>query len=364
MARQKLNIAHERLTNTLLTGSGNRSPEQVVQLLGAVQAQDYAGAKWAVSMRSNDTSDSAIEQAFTEGRILRTHVLRPTWHFVLPEDIRWLLALTAPRVSAAMASYNRKMELTPRVFARCNNLIAKALKGGKHLTRAELRSVLERRHGAIGSAQRLGHIMMQAELDAVVCSGPRRGKQFTYALLDERAPTAMELDRDEALQRLTSRYFATRGPATVHDYAWWSGLTVADARRGIEICARQMDEVELEGRRYWMVPCGRPAAGAGRTVFLLPNYDEYFIGYRDRSAIGARVRSVDLVTGGDALIAHIVVVDGQIVGGWKRMGEGDATVLRMNMLVPLSAAERKGVAREVARFSRFMNASVTVKADG
>src|SRR5688500_3869884 len=248
----------------------------LIRTLGAVQAQDYPGAKWALGQRVAGATDASIEALFTEGAVLRTHVLRPTWHFVAPEDIRWLLALTGPRVAAAMASYNRKLELTPDVFHRSHDTLARALEGGKHLTRAELGDSLARA-GIVARSQRLGHLMMQAELDAVICSGPRRGKQFTYALLDERVAPASTRDRDESLLDLTLRYFSTRGPATTADMSWWSGLGMSDVRRGIEMAGKELRNLEIDGRPHWVV-AGRRTRAARPSAHLLPNYDEYFIG--------------------------------------------------------------------------------------
>ena len=196
-----------RLAAQFLTRPSRGSVTDVIRALGAVQAQDYVGA----------ATDASIEMLFADGAFLRTHVLRPTWHFVAPEDIRWMLALTAPRIAASMASYSRRLDLTPDVFRRSNDAIARALEGRRHLTRAELSETLAR-VGITAATQRLGHLMMQAELDAVICSGPRRGKQFTYALLDERVAPAASRDRDESLADLTLRYFKCRGPATAADF--------------------------------------------------------------------------------------------------------------------------------------------------
>jgi hypothetical protein len=356
-----VDVVRERLANQHLTTPGLDTAADVVRALGAVQAQEYLGAKWALSLRSRDTPDAEIERALSAGEILRTHVLRPTWHFVAPRDIRWMLALTAPRVSTAMASYNRKLELTPAVFRRSNAAIAKALDGGRHLTRLELRAVLERaRLGAI-SGQRLGHMMMQAELDAVVCSGARRGKQFTYALLDERVPAAPARDRDDALLELARRYFTTRGPASVQDFSWWSGLTIADCRRGIEIAGRELEQVTVGEKRYWLKPRDSAAPKASGSAHLLANYDEYFIGFRDRSAIGQRVRGTGLVTGGDALIAHIVFIDGQIVGGWKRSFDRQTVNVHLTLLSRLTPAESRRVAAAARKFGTFLGSKAVLQ---
>jgi len=232
-----LDIAHRRLHNQHITRRTLETPQALVEWLGAVQAQDFAAAKWALGLRLQGVTDDDIEQAFTDGAILRTHVMRPTWHFVSPADIRWLLALTAPHVRAASAYYNRKLELDDAVFRRTNAVLANALQGGKQLTRDELASALQQAGIATDGEQRVTYIMMRAELDGVICSGARRGKQFTYALLAERAQQARTLDRDEALAELTMRYFTSHGPATIQDFVWWSGLTVGSRNGDIPSAA-------------------------------------------------------------------------------------------------------------------------------
>jgi len=208
--------------------------------LGAVQAQEYALAKWSLGQRSRDAHDAIVEQAIADGAILRTHVLRPTWHFVLPEDIRWMLDLTGPRVQASTGSYLRKLGLDEDVLMKANTKIERALRGGNQLMRKELKVVLEK-GGIEVDGVRLGFIMGDAELNGLVCSGARRGKQHTYALLSERAPDARVLDPDVALLELTLRYFTSHGPATVKDFNWWSSLRMADIRTGIEMAGSRQD---------------------------------------------------------------------------------------------------------------------------
>lgn len=215
----RFDIPRQRLRNQGIAGATFKKPGDVVEWLAAVQAQDYAGAKWALGLRLQDATDDDVEQAFAEGAILRTHLLRPTWHFVTPADIRWMLALTAPRAHAVNADMSRKLELDNALFKRSNAALARALHGGRQLTRDELRGVLQKAGIATDGGLRLGYLLMRAELDGMVCSGARRGKQFTYALLDERAPHAKTLGREEALAELAQRYFVSRGPATVQDFA-------------------------------------------------------------------------------------------------------------------------------------------------
>src|SRR5260221_6650494 len=253
-----LDIAYQRLHNQLITQRTFEKPGDVVQWLGAVQAQDYAAAKWAVGLRLQGVTSDDIEQAFAAGAILRTHLMRPTWHFVSPADIRWLLALTAPRIYAASAYYNRKLELDDAGFRCTNAVLANALQGGKQLTRDELASALQQAGIATEGEQRVTYIMMRAELDGIICSGARRGKQFTYALLAERAPHARMLARDEALAELTMRYFMSHRPATIQDFVWWSRLTVADAQAGLAMATSHLQQETIHGQTYWTSPSTTP----------------------------------------------------------------------------------------------------------
>ena len=335
-------VARRRLANQRLVGPSFRSVVDAVGRLGAVQAQDYAGAKWALAQRVAKATDASIELLLANGSILRTHVLRPTWHLVLPADIRWMLALTAPRVMAAMAFHGRWLEITPKMCARANDAMARALAGGNHLTRADLATALAKVRIDASNGQRVGHLLMQAELDAVICSGARRDKQITYALLDERAPATPALDRDEALAQLAARYFATRGPATVQDFAWWSGLSVKDAKRGAEAAGPQRT-----------LRATKPTP----SVHLLPNYDEFFIAYRDRSAILERVTDAAPMQRDTALYAHVIEIDGQLVGGWKRIVKGNAVAVATTYLATVTAAERRAVDSQIARYKAFLGGS-------
>ena len=350
-------ICQRRLALQFLTTVGPTRASDVVAALGAVQAQDYSGAKWAIAQRTPRTTDATIEREIDEGRILRTHVLRPTWHFVAAADIRWMLELTGPRVAAAMAPANRRIGLDRPVYRRSNAVFTKALSSGQCLTRTEVRTHLARAGVKVTTSQQLGHLMMQGELDGVLCSGPRRGKQFTYALLDERVPKASSKTRDEALLELTRRYFATRSPATPRDFAWWSGLTVADAKLGITLAGDELEAVTFGSQTYWIAEAS-PRRDSARRAHLLPNYDEYFIGYRDRSAIAERLGHAKSVTGGTALIPHVIVVDGQLVGTWKRTFDAKSVLVTLSLMSRLSKEEEKAVRAEVERFGAFLGVPI------
>ena len=333
------------------------SAADVVRALCAVQSQDYAGAKWAIGMRATGLTDAAIDRAYDAGEIVRTHVLRPTWHFVAPEDLLWMQRLTGPRITAKMAPYNKTLGLTPAVFRKGSKVIEKALTGHRYLTRQQLKMALDRAKIATEGSQRLAHLVMQAEVEGLICSGPRAGTQVTYALVSDRVPHSRDLTGDEALLELTQRYFATHAPATVHDFAWWSGLSIAECRRGIALAGNELETRRIDDISYHVPPGFELPREASTAVHLLPNYDEFFIGFRDRSAIGQRLEDIKLVTGGNALIAHVVTIGGQLVGGWKRAVKQKTASVDLKLLAPLNGAEQKRLTARIRQFERFVETS-------
>lgn len=350
-----LNIAHMRLHNQLISHKLFEKPADVVQWLGAVQAQDYAAAKWAIGLRLPDASDEAIEQACNDGELLRTHVMRPTWHFVSPADIRWLLALTAPRVKAALSYYDRKLELDDATLSKSHTALTRALQGGKQLTRSELAAVLKRASIATDDLQRLTHLMMHAELDGIICSGVRQGNQSTYALLDERVPQARALDRDESLAELARRYFTSHGPATLQDFVWWSGLTVADAKSGLAMVASQLISEVIDCLTYWLAASTPPTKNPAQSAYLLPNYDEYVVGYTDRSAVFEESHSQKLGARDNVLFNHIIVVDGQVVGTWKRTLKKEQVIITPCFFTELIEDHRRAFEAAAEHYGAFLD---------
>jgi hypothetical protein len=349
-----INICNQRLVTQHLVTQRLEKASDVVQMLGAVQAQDYQGAKWALSQRARGLRDEEIEKELSDGAILRTHVLRPTWHFVTAGEIRWMLALTGPRVKALLGNYDRQLELDAKLLSRSRVLMMRALKGGKHLTRAELAKALQKGGVRSDGTQRLAHIVMHAELDGLICSGARRGKQFTYALLDERAPPTKDLSRDEALYALGMRYFATRGPATEDDFVWWSGLIKRDAKAFIESAGGALQSETIAGRVYWFVPPVVKAKIKSPLVHLLSNFDEYFIGLRDRSAIHNTLKASRVAASFNALSGHLITINGQLVGGWTRSFHGKAVAVALAPLTRLTGAEKLALNAQVARYADFL----------
>jgi DNA glycosylase AlkZ-like len=347
-----LDIAQARLSNQFLGKKKCKKPDEVVAWLGAVQAQDFGAAKWALGLRMHDAIDAAIEKAFNDGSILRTHVMRPTWHFVTPKDIRWMLALTAPRVRAVLAHYDRKLEISGELLSRCYSAFEKALPGGKDLTREELAQNLVD-NGIPAKGQRLGHIVIHAELASLICSGPRRGKQFTYAWLDERVPEAKTLNRDESLARLASTYFTSHGPAQLKDFAWWSGLTVQDAQRGLDVAGRQLTCEIVDGKTYWFSPTTKTLKLKTPTAMLLSIYDEYTIAYKDRSALGGERYSERLVSMGNALTS-VLILDGKIAGTWKRILKKGRVEIVTNPFRRLRQDEKEAVRAAAVGYGEFL----------
>lgn len=357
---KKAEIASQRLHQQGLLQPRFERPEEVVGWLGAVQAQDYAAAKWALAQRAPGLTNAAIDQGFARGDILRTHVMRPTWHFVTPSDIRWMLALTAPRVNAASAYHYRRLELDEAVFARSEAVLEKALQDGEQLTRPELSAILQGAGIDTQDRLRLTYLIMQAELDAVICSGPRRGKQFTYALLEERAPQARILDHDEALAELTQRYFTGHGPATIKDFAWWSGLTVTDAEFGVELAATHLRQEVIDGQTYWLAEYNTGLATPSPTVHLLPNYDEYIIGYRDRSAAFDADDTKMKNPRDDIVFNHTILIDGRVSGTWKRSFSKGMILLEAKPFAHFSTAEESSLEKAIQRYGEFQGLPVEI----
>jgi hypothetical protein len=350
------NIAQRRLHNQRIAGEKFETAAEAVRWFGAAQSQDYAGAKWALAQRMRGATDADLDQAFKVGEIVRTHVMRPTWHFVHPADIRWLLSLTAPRVHLLNGTMYRKLELDDALLKRSAKVLTKALQGGQHLDRNELGAALAKA-GILADGIRLGYIVHWAELEALVCSGPRRGKQFTYALLEERVPPAKPTTRDEALAELVKRYYTSHGPATLHDFCWWSGLTLADAKAGVASLGAQLTHEVIDDQTYWFAPSATITQDRSPTAYLLPNYDEY-ISYKDRSAVmdSRYANRLDIQAGG---LPHFLVIDGHIVGAWRRTFSKGVVVIECRPFSPLTQAEETAFHAAAQRFGEFLGIPVS-----
>jgi hypothetical protein len=306
---------HLRLEAQGLAAPVSQTPKEVVSRLGAVQAQDFNMAKWAIGIRLPNSTEQSVMEALNKGEILRTHILRPTWHFVSPENIRAFASLSANKIKSSMKARDRQLGLSEELFGKVNNLIFKALEGNKHLSLEALSDVL--RHAGIElNSSRMYHFMLRAEAEAIVCSGALQGTTQTYALLDERVPPTARLSRDEALAQLARIYFTSRYPATLQDFVWWSGLSVGDARKGLE-AVKQFFLSENWGGQTFFFPAEieKPCSNIEKSLLLLPAFDEYIIAYRDRSAV---ISEVDKAISSNGIFHPTIIADGKVIGLWRK----------------------------------------------
>jgi hypothetical protein len=323
-----------------------------------VQAQDFGPAKWAIGQRTKGATDAQLDRAYAAGTILRTHVLRPTWHFVLPADIRWLLTATAPRIQARNAFRYRQLGLDEATLRRSEAVLAGALRGGAELTRREAGAVLAGA-GVAGDGQRLAYLLMNAELNALICSGVPRGRQHTYALLRERAPQARELPRDEALAELARRYFTSHGPATAKDFATWASLTVADVKVGLEAVGSRLQREVVEGAPFWSAVAPPPPELGSPSVHLLQGYDEYIMGYSQTKHVIARPGSSWPPTT-PPVNSLVVLLDGGLAGSWKRTIGKHSVAVQVALREPFDGAQMQALDAEAARYGEFLGLGATV----
>lgn len=345
--------ARHRLGGQLLRGRGPADPAEAVSRLTAMQAQEHPYARWSVAQRTAGVAAaSAIDSAFDEGRILRTHVLRPTWHYVAATDMRWLMRLSGPRVVAGNRRRYQELGLDTATLNRSSDVIAEAVDGGPK-TRPELGAVLEG-HGIAAEGQRIAYMLMHAELTMVICSGPMRGKQHTYAAFGRRVPDGPGPDGDAALAELAWRYFSTRGPATVADFTWWSGIRTADARRGLEMARPRLSCHEADGRTHWFV--GDPTPRSTRRADLVQCYDELIISYsqtRDVLCTDSVAFPVPRHIDG---FWHVLLIDGRLLGHWRRREGRDGLQVETRASRPLETREEAAVTDAVGRYRRFAGA--------
>lgn len=352
-----LDIAHQRLQNQHIARAMFEKPGDVVAWLGGVQAQDYLGALWAVGLRTLNVTEADIEQAIADRTIVRTWPMRGTLHFVAAADIRWILGLLTPRIVAGSARRFQQLDLDDAVFARSKKLFVKALQGNKQLTRGALYKLLEAA-GISTASQRGLHILWRLAQDGIICFGAREGKQQTFALLDEWVPMAKTLKRDEALAELARRYFTSHGPATVQDFVWWTGLTTADAKTGLEMVKPKLAHEIVDDQTYWL-PRNMPVVkDASPTSYLLPGFDEYMVGYKDRSAVIAPAHSERVNPGSKGMLSPTIVLDGRIVGTWKRTFKKDAVIITTSRFTAPRKSETRAFSASANRYGTFLGMPV------
>ncbi len=348
-----MDIARQRLNNQQIARPAFATPAEVVAWLGAVQAQDYAGGKWAVGLRLPAATEPDIEQALADRTIVGTWPMRGTLHFVAATDVRWMLDLLTPRMVARAAARHRQLELDAATFSRARTLFMTALRGGKQLSRTAMYQLLDRA-GISPDGQRGIHILWRLAQEGLICFGTREGKQQTLVLLDEWLPPAKPLARGEALAELARRYFTGHGPATVHDFTWWSGLRPVDAREAIELIKPRFLHELIAGQTYWFSehqPTVRPRKPV---LYLLPAFDEYLVGHKDRRAVLDPAHVPRL----HALLSPAIVIDGQVAGTWGRSLRKGAVVVSSQPWVPLTDAEQRALDAAVRRYGAFLGGPV------
>jgi hypothetical protein len=354
-----LEIARRRMRNTRLTGTDFLSPEEAVGWHLAMQAQDYGPAKWSIGQRCKGLTDEDLDDALVDGSIIRTHVLRPTWHFVAGDDLRWLLALSGPRVQQWNAGRYRELGLDARTRVRGEKVIVSALEGGNRLTRKEIAKVLED-SGIDRSGQRMPYILIHCELEAVIGSGGLAGKQQTYILLDDRIPAGGPFDRDDALVELVRRYLMSHGPATVKDMSWWSGLTMADLRTGLEHLGEKVQSDQLDGMVLWSI-ASDDAPPAPRGAYLLQTYDELVVGYTESRFLGDPGQKKARAAWGDRTSpGSVLLLNGRIGGHWRRTFERKRVAIELHLYEKPKPTDTKSLEAAASKLGRFLNLPVTL----
>ncbi len=352
------NIANIRLISQQIAGTKFKSVKDVVGWMGAIQAQDYKMAKWAIGIRSPKSTEKTIEAAIDSGEIIRTHLLRPTWHFVSADDIYWMLELTATRIKASMKGRNKQMELTEKIFKKSNATLEKALRDGNHLTRTELMAELNKAKIATDN-NRSSHILFTAELDGIICSGKTKEKQTTYALLDERVSKNEKLNKDEGLSRLAQKYFESHCPATLRDFIWWSGLSVADAKNALEMIKPHFISEKINSVDYWVSNSFSFPKKYNDSAFLLPAFDEFLISYKDRTA-AFDFGNHEKAFSNNGIFWPTIVINGQVRGIWKRTIKKDKVIVETKFFESPEKNTKGLIDKASEKLGYFLNSEIKI----
>jgi hypothetical protein len=346
-------IPYRRLFNLQITGGQLDRPEQVVKQLGALQAQDYHQVLWAIGLRTQFSTAMDIEQTIADRKIILTWPMRGTIHFVPPEDVRWMLKLSASRTLAQDNRRLEQLELNQEIIERGKQIIYDALHGNKRISRPLLMQLLEEA-GISTKNQRGYHLLWYIAQTGLICMGPREGKQQTFVLLDEWVPGTKELSIEEALALLAERYFTGHGPATVHDFAWWAGITLLDARRGVEAARSRLVSEKAKGQEYWWAEHFQSRSNDNEpTVYLLPGFDEYLLGYKDRSAVLRAEYTRKIVPGNNGVFMPTIIIDGQVAGTWNRTIKNKGINIEFNLFMPLEDRE-ESIIETAGRYCGFI----------
>lgn len=347
-----VDIANIRLFSHQIAETKFGTAKDVVDWMGAMQAQDYAMAKWAIGVRLPNSTDQVVEAAINNGEIIRTHLLRPTWHFVTAGDIYWMLELTAPQIKASIKSRQKQLELSETILAKSNAVIEKALRGGKSLIREEIIAELEKAKIATNE-NRASHLLLCAELEGTICSAAIKGGKQTYALLEERVPQKKHLTKEEALASLAKKYFTSRCPATLQDFVWWSGLSVNDAKHALETVKSDFIPETINSQTYWLANSFSLPETDKTSVYLLPAFDEFMISYKNRSAalpFGSQSKAVS----NNGIFRPMIVVNGQVTGIWKRTLKKDKVIVETECFQKLDKTTKGLIGKASMQYKHFV----------
>lgn len=350
-------IVRYRLANQQICQPMFTKPAELVAWLGAVQGQDFLAAKWALGLRLPTTTETAIDQAIADRSVVRTWAMRGTLHLIAADDVRWILNLLRPRLHILSASYLRRLELDEKKLTKSYDAMTNALSGGKQLIRQELNVALAQA-GIPTHDIRMNLLLVRAASDGLICCGVRRGSENTYTLLDEWIAPTKPRERDDALAELTKRYFLSHGPATLQDFVWWSGLTVAEAKAGIHSVKEQLIQEMYNKQTYWMAQHERFGYDTSLAVHLLPSFDEYLVGYKNRTAALGSLDFKQIVSAGNGIFSPVIVVDGRVAGTWKRTVQKNTVLIETNLFNALSATHQEGLDLARERYARFKELAV------
>jgi hypothetical protein len=346
-------IASTRLASQQIAGTKYKSVKDIVSWMGVMQAQDYNMAKWAIGIRLPGSTQKTIEKAIDKGEIVRTHLLRPTWHFVSAGDIHWMLELTAPRIKASLKTRQKQLSLTPAILKKSNTVIEKALLKTGHATRDELSAEFRKAKINLDDSK-ASHLLLWAELSGLICSGATKGNKSTYALLNEWVPENKMISRDEALAKLAEKYFMSHCPATLQDFTWWSGLSITDAKHALESIKAGLVSEKTGTQTYWHPDSISISREKKKSVYLLPAFDEYIISYKDRTSILPLENHKQAISI-NGIFSPLIIIGGKVAGTWQRTIKNEKVIISTHFFKPPSDATKKLTEKAGEAFSGFLN---------
>jgi hypothetical protein len=349
-------IANARLISQHIAQPHSNSTADIVAYMGAMQAQDYAGALWSIGLRSVSLTRQAIEKAIENRTVIRTWPMRGTIHFLAADDARWITQLTAPRTLRNAASRERALNLDTASMKIARATIEKSLRDGPR-TRGDIMQQLDAA-GESTAQQRGYHILWRLAHEGVICFGPRQGKQPTFALLDQWLPKTRDLSGDNALGEIAARYFVSHGPATLKDFAGWSSLPITAARRGIDIASDRIAKTTISSTDYWHAP--NQTIQSGPSAFLLPGFDEFMLGYKDRTPALILEQTHKIIPGGNGMFKPTVVIDGQVVGTWKKIERKNTAQIELDAFESFDSTHHARLERAIRRYGEFLDLDITL----